>query len=100
MRSARRSGSRPRPLAGADQLTGRSPLFEPGKSSAREGMGSKRPTVEGLRATYRWYPQAGIGLLLGPGVRVVDLEVDDAERARAVLERIFPAGMPQTLGRA
>ena len=70
----------------------------PGKSPLRREWGLKKPSVEKLRAIYRWYPAAGIGLLLGPRGKVVDLEVDDPERAASFLERLFPSGLPKTLG--
>lgn len=70
----------------------------PGKSPIGKAWGMRRPTVEQLRATYRWHRGAGIGLLLGPRGKVVDLEVDDESKAAPVLARIFPAGVPETLG--
>src|SRR4051812_6433773 len=70
----------------------------PGKSPIGKEWGQRRPAVEKLRAMHRWHPKAGIGLLLGPRGKVVDLEIDDPVRAGPELARIFPAGMPQTLG--
>jgi hypothetical protein len=70
----------------------------PGKSPLRKDWGRKKPSVEKLRALYRWHPEAGIGLLLGPRGKVVDLEIDDPGRAAPFLERLFPAGLPETLG--
>lgn len=70
----------------------------PGKAPLRKDWGRKKPSVEKLRALYRWHPVAGIGLLLGPRGKVVDLEVDDRERAASFLERLFPSGPPETLG--
>lgn len=70
----------------------------PGKSPLRKDWGRRRPSVEKLKALYRWHPDAGIGLLVGPRGKVVDLEVDDPERAASFLERLFPSGLPKTLG--
>lgn len=70
----------------------------PGKSPLRREWGLKKPSVEKLRAIYRWYPTAGIGLLLGPRGKVVDLEFDHPEWAAPFIERFFPSGLPETLG--
>ena len=42
--------------------------------------------------------RAGIGLLLGPRGKVVDLEIDDPVRAEPILQRLFTAGLAETLG--
>lgn len=73
-------------------------VSSPGKSPLRKDWGRKRPSVEKLRALYRWHPAAGIGLFLGPRGKVVDLEVDDPGRAVSFLARLFPSGLPETLG--
>jgi hypothetical protein len=42
--------------------------------------------------------RAGVGLLLGAAGRLVDVEVDDRVLAEPVLTRLFPGGLPETLG--
>jgi hypothetical protein len=39
-----------------------------------------------------------VGLLLGAQGKVVDLEIDDPDAARDALARLFPDGLPETLG--
>lgn len=70
----------------------------PGKTPIGRAWGRKRPTRRSLRAAFGRYPRAGVGLVLGPRGRVVDLEIDDPERATAWLRRLFPAGLSGTLG--
>jgi hypothetical protein len=70
----------------------------PGKAPVGRGWGLTRPSPDGLREAYRRHPRAGVGLLLGPGGGVVDLEVDDPEGAAPVLGRLFPGGPPETIG--
>jgi hypothetical protein len=84
----------PVPISAPDDA--RSP--NPGKAPIGKGWGQRRPGIEQLRAAYRWHRGAGIGLLLGPRGKVVDLEVDDPSRAAPELARIFPAGIPDTIG--
>jgi hypothetical protein len=43
-------------------------------------------------------PGAGVGLVLGPAVGVVGLEVDDRAQARPLLTELFPGGSPATMG--
>ncbi len=58
----------------------------------------RRPTVEKLRAVYRWHPKGGVGILLGPRGKVVDLKVNDVVRADPILQKLSPSGLPATLG--
>lgn len=62
------------------------------------GWGGRRPSVDQLRAVYRWHPAAGVGVAFGPRERLVDLEFDDSVFAGEALARIFPGGTPETLG--
>ena len=70
----------------------------PGKAPLRKDWGRKRPSVEKLRRTLSLASVRGIGLLLGPRGKVVDLEIDDPVRAEPILKRLFPAGIAETLG--
>jgi hypothetical protein len=70
----------------------------PGKSPIGRGWGKERPSFVRLRAIYKRYPDAGVGILLGPFSGVVDLEVDDPRGAAPLFDRLFPDGPPPTLG--
>ena len=70
----------------------------PGKRPIGVNWGKEKPTVELLTSTYRRYPEAGVGLLLGPDGGLVDIDVDDPASAGAALARMFPDGEPETLG--
>ena len=70
----------------------------PGKRPIGVSWGKERPTVELLTATYRRYPEAGVGLLLGPDGGLMDIDVDAPESAGEALARMFPDGEPETLG--
>jgi P4 family phage/plasmid primase-like protien len=63
-----------------------------------KGWGLNRPDESFLKATCKREPNANLGLKLGPDGRVIDLDVDDAEAAAPTLARLFPGGIPQTLG--
>ena len=69
-----------------------------GKEPIGRGWGRTRPTPEGLGEVARRYPDAGLGLKLGLDAGLIDLDVDDPERARPILERMFPGGLPRTAG--
>jgi hypothetical protein len=70
----------------------------PGKSPIGRGWGKERPSFARLRAIYNRYPDAGVGIVLGPLTGVVDLEVDDPLGAAPLFDRLFPGGPPPTLG--
>lgn len=70
----------------------------PGKAPVGKAWGRTRPTASGLRRRYRKMPGAGIGILLGPAGGVVDFEIDDQAEAKGFLGRLFPDGMPPSLG--
>src|SRR4051812_17431577 len=53
----------------------------PGKAPIGRDGGAVRPTAEGLKAAYRRHPRAGVGLKLGAEGGVIDIDVDDPERA-------------------
>jgi putative DNA primase/helicase len=68
-----------------------------GKAPLGKGWGLTRPTCIQIGDVIR-REDAGVGLLLGVEGRVIDIEVDDPEAAAPVLERMFPGGIPDTLG--
>jgi hypothetical protein len=70
----------------------------PGKAPIGCGWGTRRLSTRALFAIFRRHPRAGVGLALGPAAGVVDLEVDDRERAGPLLAELFPEGPPLTLG--
>jgi hypothetical protein len=70
----------------------------PGKSPIGKGWGKERPAAPALRRLFARHPGAGIGVLLGPAGGLVDLETDEPEAAAGEIRRIFPAGIPETMG--
>jgi hypothetical protein len=79
------------------------PPDDPGPSPGKRPLGGKgwgktRPTAGSLQEVYRKHPGAGVGLKLGAEGGVIDLDVDDPELAAPVLARLFPDGMPATVG--
>src|SRR5262249_4420429 len=58
------------------------------------GWGTRRLSTRALFAIFRRPPRAGVGLALGPAAGVVDLEIDDRERAGPLLAKLFPEGPP------
>jgi hypothetical protein len=70
----------------------------PGKAPIGRGWGTRRLSTRTLFAIFGRHPGAGVGLVLGPASGVVDLEVDDRERAGPLLAELFPEGPPLTMG--
>ena len=70
----------------------------PGKAPIGRGWGTRRLSTRALFAIFGRHPRAGVGVVLGPASGVVDLEVDDPERARPLLGELFPDGPPPTMG--
>jgi hypothetical protein len=70
----------------------------PGKSPIGKEWGRKQTTPSELQRIYARYPLAGVGVLLGPAGGIVDLETDDPAAAPEELARIFPGGVPETMG--
>src|SRR3954465_4518325 len=50
-----------------------------GKSPVGKGWGKQRPSAPALRRLFARYPDAGVGVLLGPAGGFVDLETDEPE---------------------
>jgi putative DNA primase/helicase len=74
--------------------------LSPGKAPIGNGWGLTRHTPESLRQAFADYLplQAGIGLVLGDRSGLVDIDVDDPIAAVPTLRRLFPDGLPPTLG--
>jgi len=70
----------------------------PGKAPIGLKWGENRPDERSIRAAFKRSPRAGVGMLLGAQGGILDVDVDDAEKAAPVLARIFPRGLPPTLG--
>lgn len=70
----------------------------PGKSPIGKGWGKRRPSALALRRLFERHPHAGLAVLLGPAGGVVDLEVDEPEAGGVELGRLFPRGVPSTMG--
>ena len=70
----------------------------PGKAPLGRGWGRQRPAAAALRRAFARHPRAGVAVLLGPAGGIVDLETDEPEAAAGELRRIFPAGVPETMG--
>src|SRR5512135_1302155 len=56
-----------------------------------------RPTDKSLEDVFTHYPNAGVGLLLGPDGGVVDFECDSGEGVVSLL-KLFEGRIPHTLG--
>src|SRR3954470_15154515 len=70
----------------------------PGKAPIGRGWGTRRLSTRALFAIFGRHPRAGVGVVLGPASGVVDLEVDERERAKPLLGELFPDGVPATMG--
>lgn len=70
----------------------------PGKSPIGKGWGRERPSPAALRRLFARHPRAGVGMLLGPAGGIVDLETDEPNSAEGDLRRVFPSGVPETMG--
>ncbi len=95
MRSAPRRGSLPTALWLLRSGLHPVPTEPNEKRPIGKGWAKARPTREWLEALYGDHPGAGVGIALGPDAGVVDLEIDDPERAAPALAGI---DFPPTLG--
>jgi putative DNA primase/helicase len=84
----------PVPITPIDDSTANSP----GKQPIGKAWGAERPSESSLTTTFRRNPGAGVGLVLGAAGLVIDLDVDDPAEAEATLARLFPGGIPATMG--
>ena len=67
----------------------------PGKRPIGRAWGVDRPTEKSLRAAFRRYPEAGVGLKLGSEGGVIDIDIDAPELAAEALARMFTDGEPR-----
>ena len=70
----------------------------PGKAPIGRAWGAERHDERWWRSSLKRTPKAGVGLKLGAEGGVIDIDVDDPEAAAPVLARIFPDGIPETMG--
>jgi hypothetical protein len=69
-----------------------------GKEPIGTAWGMRQRTESELRAVYERIPEAGVGLVFGCMSGLIDIEVDDPEKAAPVLARMFPDGILATMG--
>lgn len=77
------------------------PVYPNSKKPRGESWGTKRQTEEDLRSFYRDVPDGNLGICLGsPGGDrgLIDIDVDDPVVGQQTLAKIFPGGVPETLG--
>lgn len=74
------------------------PIAPKGKNPLFTDWGTKKPTIELWSQLDRRTPLSNIGLLLGTAGGLIDLDIDDPVAAAPVLARMFPNGLPATLG--
>lgn len=67
------------------------------KAPIGDSWGSTQPTEESLRETFQRFPKAGVGLLLGPEVGIIDIECDGPEGEES-LKRLMGGEIILTLG--
>jgi hypothetical protein len=68
-----------------------------GKAPIGESWGSTRPTERSLRETFKRFPKAGLGLLLGPEAGIIDIECDGPEGEDS-LAKLMGGEIVRTLG--
>lgn len=76
------------------------PIHPGQKKPIGDGWGLRHHTEESLRAMFRGFPGAGVGIVLGDdgtGNGIIDMEIDDPDLADDAMDRMFPAGPPDTL---
>lgn len=95
MQPAPRKGALPTALWALRNSLWPVPIHHWQKTPIGKRWGARQPTRESLLRLFDDNPGAGVGLLLGPASGVVDLEIDDAERAAPFLDRL---SLPETMG--
>ena len=72
--------------------------IKPGeKAPIGESWGLTRPTERSIRETFKRFPKAGVGLLLGPEAGIIDIECDGPEGVDS-LAKLFGGEIILTLG--
>ena len=72
--------------------------IKPGeKAPIGESWGSTRPTERSIRETFKRFPKAGVGLLLGPEAGIIDIECDGPEGEDS-LAKLMGGEIVMTLG--
>ncbi len=72
--------------------------IKPGeKAPIGESWGVTRPTERSIRETFKRFPNAGVGLLLGPEAGIIDIECDDSE-GEGSLAKLMGGEIVLTLG--
>ena len=68
--------------------------IKPGeKAPIGESWGSTRPDERSIRETFKRFPKAGVGLVLGPEAGIIDIECD-APEGKASLVKLMGGGDP------
>jgi len=57
-----------------------------------------RPTEESIRATFAAYPDAGVGIVLGPEAGIIDIEFDGPQAASSMSKLFGTEDWPNTMG--
>lgn len=70
----------------------------PGKAPMGKAWGVELHDAAWWRASLKRTPRANVGLKLGSEGGIIDIDVDDPEAAAPILARIFPDGIPKTMG--
>ena len=68
-----------------------------GKAPIGDSWGSTRPTEQFLKETFQRFPEAGVGLLLGPEAGIIDIECDGPE-GQVSLAKLMGGQIVPTLG--
>jgi hypothetical protein len=67
------------------------------KAPIGESWGTTRPTERSIRETFKRFPKAGVGLLLGPKAGIIDIECDGPEGEDS-LAKLMGGEIVMTLG--
>ncbi len=90
------------PGPGEKALEENPPGEESPEEKALEGSswGLKRPDEESIRYTFKRFPRAGVGILLGPKGGIIDIEIDGPEGGRSLARLLGGSLVPalDTLG--
>ena len=73
------------------------PVAVKGKRPIGEAWGVERWTEGRLRATFAGWPEAGVGLMLGPKSGIIDIEIDGPDGEESLV-KLFGGEIVDTLG--